>query len=447
MSFLESKNGLPDFSKAVISLWFRVPQESIDSCTQQAANAQKLAEGGDYSGVNALMNGVIPLVTFGVKGERRIAMSSGEVVIGHVTSHTMVLTDDNAAWREEPAGWWTDPTTTGSPFVTPIQSPGLPTTGPPIAMNPSCIGIDCSVSPPTLYFLFETGVLPEEMSGDSIATAAEAPDSWTYCWPWLSYPPALASIPHYDAALVTKDPTFEQSTFTVPGGGVTQATSFADVSWAYHYATVSYSGFSDIVVTADKWHHVLVSVDVSEGCSVVDGVVAATSKMWVALDDENYGSSDILASGALAFVGMTHPPGELGDPYTYTTSVEISGGGVGVPSSSDLSGSIYKVQMAELQIFTGVTLDTSIEKNRRAFINSKGQPVDEAYGVAKYRGIYGPKSPNVPPSAPAKLLGKKPDVAIVRSARNWMSGFDFRQTKFRPNGKIRPVKPDPVLGK
>ena len=103
--------------------------------------------------------------------------------------------------------------------------------------------------------------------------------------------------------------------------------------------------------------------------------------------------------------------------------------------------------MAELQIFTGVTLDTSVEKNRRAFINAKGQPVDEAYGVAKYRGIYGPKTPNVTPSAPIKLLGRRPDVAIVRSARNWMSGFDFNKTSFRPHGKIRPVKPDPVLGR
>jgi hypothetical protein len=103
--------------------------------------------------------------------------------------------------------------------------------------------------------------------------------------------------------------------------------------------------------------------------------------------------------------------------------------------------------MAELQIFTGVTLDTGVKENRRAFINSKGQPVDEAYGVAKFRGIYGPKSPNVTPSVPIKLLGKKPDVAIVRSARNWISGFDFNRTKFRPHGKIRPVKPDPVLGK
>ena len=462
MAFLSSTGGLPDFTKVVISLWFRVPQESIDACATEAEKAKELERSGDYSGVNALLSGIIPLVTFGVKGERRQAVPSTgkDITLGTFIQHIMVLTDDGANWREEPAGYLTDPTGPGSPVVNFIQSPSVPTLGAAIAMNPSCIGINCSTTPPTLYLNFETGKLPDVMSGFSVASAAGAPDLWTYTWPGWSFPDALALIPEYTGNPDGENPTYTQNYFSIPRDWKVQATDFTDVSWLLHNSTASYGGGSGIVVTPDQWHHVLVSVDVLNGSSVNDGVVAKASKMWVAFDDKNYtgttmsgsnpsggGPNDVLASGAFAFIGMVHPPEDLGAPYSYAASANIAGGGVGIPSFGDLSESVRKVQMAELQIFTGVTLDTSIEENRRAFINSKGQPVDEAYGVAKYRGIYGPKSPNVTPSAPVKLLGKRPDVAIVRSARNWISGFDFNKTSFRPQGKILPVRPDPVLGK
>ena len=460
MSFLQSAGGLPDFTKAVISLWFRVPQASIDTCSRAWTIAAQAQATGDYTGVNALFSGVIPLVTFGAEGERRQAVSTGDIVIGQFMEHIMVLTPDGTSWMDEPAGYFTDPTGPGSPTVNFIQSPSVPTLGAAIAMNPSCIGINCSTTPPTLYLNFETGKLPDVMSGFSMTTAASYPDTWEYDWPALSNPAALSLIPGYIGTPDGEDPNLGLKYYIFPRDPVTVATAFADISGFTQHNTANYGGASQIVVTPDQWHHVLVSIDVSNGSSVENGAVAKVSSMWVAFDDVNYtgttmsadnpsggGPNDILASGAFAFVGMVPPPKELGNPYAYSASAGVSGGAVGVPSTTKYSDVIRKVQMAELQIFTGVALDTSVEKNRRAFINAKGQPVDEAYGVAKYRGIYGPKSPNVTPSAPIKLLGRRPDVAIVRSARNWISGFDFNKTSFRPQGKIRPFKPDPVLGK
>ena len=105
--------------------------------------------------------------------------------------------------------------------------------------------------------------------------------------------------------------------------------------------------------------------------------------------------------------------------------------------------------MAELQIFTDVTLDTSIENNRRAFINARGEPVDPLYGLEKVRGVFGPKTPNSTPSPPVKLLGKMPDISLTRKASNWGDGLNLGvgKTKFERTGKIRPVTPNPVRGK
>jgi hypothetical protein len=452
MAFLESKGGLPDFNKAVISLWFRVPQSSIDACVATYLSAQALADEGDYSGVNALLSGIIPLVVFGAEGERSISGDLGVMTrIGEYTQHTMVVPNDytsgDTTWVEQPADYGWDPGNP-SPYTIPIENSSPPFTAEEIQMNPSTIGIDCRNAKPTLYINFETGARPT-VTGYTYVNGAHGNDAYNYFWP---YPNIPCPIPQPE---------------NVPTNIV--VTSVEDVSAIVHDMTVAYTAGDSILVAADIWHHVLVSIDLSNPTSILgvaseieaDSVTSAP-QMWVAFDDLNYTGknmstnspsggrpNDVLPAGAFAFIGQSTDGEQIPVPYSYNTEAPIRAheGVIGVPAPSAYANRIYQVQMAELQIFTGVALDTSVEANRRAFINSKGQPVDEAYGVAKYRGIYGPKSPNVVPSAPVELLGKKPDVAIVRSARNWMSGFDFNKTSFRPNGKIRPVKPDPVVGK
>src|ERR1700746_2515921 len=58
MSYLVLPAGIPDFTKAIISFWFRVPQESIDACM---ANIVGCPPGSDLGP----LFGVIPFVIFG----------------------------------------------------------------------------------------------------------------------------------------------------------------------------------------------------------------------------------------------------------------------------------------------------------------------------------------------------------------------------------------------
>ena len=57
--------------------------------------------------------------------------------------------------------------------------------------------------------------------------------------------------------------------------------------------------------------------------------------------------------------------------------------------------------MAELQIFTGMTLDTSVERNRRAFVDISGVPVK--------------------PEDTETQLGRRPDI-LLHKTDNWKAG-------------------------
>ena len=57
MSYLQIPNGIPNFSKAVISFWFRVPKASAI-----AASKNKVDSGLENF---EMLQGVLPLLTFG----------------------------------------------------------------------------------------------------------------------------------------------------------------------------------------------------------------------------------------------------------------------------------------------------------------------------------------------------------------------------------------------
>ena len=454
MAFLSSPGGLPDFTKAVISLWFRVPQASIDAATAAAAQANALGATGDYSGVNALLEGIVPLVVFGARGKRSTwDVYGGLMTIGEYTSHTMVVPDDymsgDTTWVDQPADYGWDPGRP-SPYTLPIQSSPLPVVTGVVPMNPSMIGINCNNNPPTLYINFETAAIPA-MTGYTRATSASGATAYAYFWPYPLIPCPIPQPPNIES--------------------VTTVTAVADVSNIEQGMTAAYQGGDGVPVTADAWHHVLVSIDLStptnvlgvESATQADSVISAP-KMWAAFDDVNYtgrnmsksnpsggGPNDVLPNGAFAFIGNSTAGEQIPVPYTYNTSAPVaaSGGAIGVPATADLVANIYQVQLAELQIFTGVTLDTGIEKNRRAFISDTGRPVAPLYDRGSGQGEFNPETPDARNSPPFKLLGKWPDISLTRSAKNWLSGFNLGTSKknFESTGRIRPVRPNPVLGK
>jgi hypothetical protein len=92
--------------------------------------------------------------------------------------------------------------------------------------------------------------------------------------------------------------------------------------------------------------------------------------------------------------------------------------------------------MAEFQMWTGISLDTGEEENRRLFIDferdDKGDPVDEELKP-------------VAPKVAEKALGKRPDVTLHGSSK-WKAGRNAGTAgQLKPTGRIITYKPDPNL--
>ena len=132
----------------------------------------------------------------------------------------------------------------------------------------------------------------------------------------------------------------------------------------------------DKPLAGDAWHHVLISVDMSEGAAASgDGGITASCTMYVAIDDKDYktgshpleGTNRVVPGGA-AFVSNM-PGGENCGPGSYKLEeMTVPSAPVGIPCVGTYVDKIRNVHMAELLFFTDVTLDTSVEQNRRPFI-------------------------------------------------------------------------------
>lgn len=349
---------IEDFTKAVMSIWFRVPQTSLDAAQAETGGDDELS---DLLGSNfypPLLN-IVPVLTFGSLE----AASTGEHPI-----------------------------------------------------SPSFIGVNCATNPPTL-------AVNLQMSNHT--TYSATPDN-------------LGSIIRPDA-------------FFMAGSG---------------QKPYSAGGPTTLTVTADKWCHALVSFDLSKptvseyhpeytlpGDPPPQFVLPGGPSFWWALDDTDHSTDwttspacaqiyNVLAPGS-TFVTPTPVPmtqlvpnnivlswgGATGFTATWaSTPVKSKGNPIGVPASDDFAKSILTAEVAEFQMFTGVTLDTSIESNRRLFITRARTPVD--------------------PSAPIKFFGKNPDISFTRDANNWLIGLNSGTAgKFVRTGKITEFAPNPKVGK
>ena len=471
MSYLEGK-GFSDFSKAVFSLWFRVPQASIDAAHAAWVTGTpelNVSNGGDL-GPWALL-GIVPLITFGPSGLQAMSKTvDTHRFIGTYLAHDM--TPDvfhgrtgELPWIEIPNEVTPEGLSEGpSPWPVEVYVGDIVSTG-TLLTSPSVIGVFCGKKKPELCFRFETGEYPDVLEGYTLSPTSVSGDFYTYELINWYVDPSPGGNPSWAAAPpVGITPSLEEMAGKGFYTGTLDKTNYTyeDVSRITSNITAAYSNGTNLddsapcmPVTADAWHHVLISVDLSDPCIVSGGGVISAPRVWAALDDVNYtgealsafstGGNRVLSPQAFSSLGH-HDPAQT---YSSSAGAKAVGLAIGVPATSRYTKVIRKVQMAELQIFTGVSLDTGVAKNRRAFINSKGQPVDEAYSIAKFRGVYGPESPNVGPSSPVRLLGKRPDISLTRAAGNWMGGINLGtvKTELKPIGKILPVSPDPVLGK
>jgi hypothetical protein len=424
----------------VISLWFRIPQSSIDS---KMANL-----GGDF------LPRTIPLLTFGVQ-----QVDVGYQGIEQLVSVYHFFVSDGLG---NPAD------VTVPPFATydfPTYQPGDA-----IPVDPSYIGLD----------VYPDGDRNSVSLSFNLQTAAVGSISWA----------------QFNRSRVDIYNDQGGGEIMIPGSGWSAGLSYpmfttlVDTSYALTGQPEFFLVQSSIRITPNHWHHLLLSFDLDNACvthgppvgvfdaTTTDGTDSACH-LWYAIDDVNYndatydlapfdvGGSDLNAiltqNGNRVATSLTGFPFNCTVPpatYSFGPSViPAHGAALGVPASEDYVDSIYPVEMAEMQVFAGVSLDTSIETNRRAFITKDGTPADPL------------KKPNPPPpvplppgwvpplKGPQELLGKNADI-LLHGSGNWINGTNTGKViklneigkpsavpaeKFAPTGSIVAYSPDPSL--
>ena len=473
---------IPDFTTAVFSLWFRVPKES-------AAAVHGAPQGG-------LFSNMIPLLTFGKPGtigDQQITWTTEALYNVHCWSGSVYAprySDGFVGWDQ--AHSLMTPIGVGAENLLPrsyVEYESFAHSNGAITYTegePSYIGVYCSNvdGPGYLTVNLSSGVFgttvqsllrsvtPGELYLDRSASENLLdPTSQEYLanpttsryvpvgWEWVPWDPGNPGgegdwIPPGGSAYAPSSNT---------GGGldprnVAPVDHMEDVTVTNLSTTSFGAAFSD-PIELDVWHHILVSIDLPN------------KKINVALDDVS------LQPGDLSYYFEGFPGAGVVPASSYS---------FGAPAQPKYSSAIQQVDLAELQVFTGVTLDTTSEQARRAFISAYKHPVDVPFASAgdaisphKSETLSGARDPgykqnlrrseqeanvgrsnwaipddlfrgrSVPPRAPTLLLGKLPEIAFTRSCRSWMGGLNLGTAKDQHvtvTGKLRGVKTDPIAG-
>ncbi len=395
MGYLELASGVTDFNKAVFSLWFRIPSASITAARSLAPSPNS----------DEWQSHVIPLITFGRKQSQ----------VTWASSLTDVLT-------------WGDTPPDHSELIHFYQTIYSGSSSFSNYLPPCGIGVDCSGSTAKLLINLQTEVTPSIVGNTGHFTSV------------VGYTDSI------DAVAAGKPVP------TVNGDG----SGWVDASYIQHFISFVDTSYSDTTypvnlaalvndknLAGDTWHHLLVSFDLSAGIIAAANPYpnspyanaslghSAVCKMWVAIDDTNYsgtnnltgpsgfdgiyvtggGANDITTRVALAIATADNTPPLVSNllpanNQSYNSgslSVPAGSASIGIPAPVYYEGNILKVEMTELQIYTGVSLDTSVTANRRAFIDASRKPVSSAAAIS--------------------LLGQSPDV-LFHTAVNWEAGHN-----------------------
>jgi hypothetical protein len=378
MSYLELPAGISDCDKAVISLWFRVPNATLQSVIDLPGFADIPAGSNDGFGIyRPPLFKIIPLLTFG----------SVESAFGY-------------------------------------QYAGDP--DPLYPISPSFIGVDCN----------------DSSRAPTVAVSLQMSNSTTF-----------SQVPQFI------DDQLRPDAFYMSGWGSTPFTSEEP---------------QKLEVTPDHWHHILISFDLSVGCSSFTPDIAhpgpyqitpGPTFTWAFDDEDKVGPSMGQSGGAIYIsppgatipmipiphdsiipsylVGIVQAVAPAGGITAMWNPVPLEmGNSIATPTAAQFIDSVYPVELAELQFFAGVTLDTRIESNRRAFITAStidpedptkqigGTPVPPVppmianpdYNPTLPTGPSNPLQIPDPDGAPAeKLLGQPPDI-LFHGSGNWIIG-------------------------
>jgi hypothetical protein len=507
MGYLTLNGGIPDFNKAVISFWFRVPHESVD-----AARAA-------YKGDNSPFDGMIPLMVMGKPGTGTTPAQSAPErvptyqVNGWITNGTSQVNDISVVGACPQYGPYSFLAqgkydlnldihfipATDYEYTTLYNA--VPT-GPAPPTVPTCVAVNCANGASNLYVNFETAKAPQVSGLAFNQTVTMGPmhaipgserfafDQGTKISQWCT-PPFGLMIEHIGPETVVSNTihAIYYPTSYDTGDPVYGYTDISDLS-----AGATGSIHSDLItVTPDMWHHVLISLDLKtvqthgrgqfDDFTKLSDYVDSAADLFVALDDVNFTGGDlsgnavggddpnaVLTDGAMAVAGT--PAGGTGAVPAYmlgTPMIPAGGQAVGLPATAVYVDNIYRVEMAEFLLWGGVMLDTGVQDNRRLFIapDKKGvlRPVNPSptiVPISKFAvgdpaawepgadtpAFFPPLATQVPgfTASKNKLLGTA-DVDFTKLSLNWLAGHNLGTAKGKvaTKGKIRAYFPDPSI--
>lgn len=475
--------------RAIISLWFRVPKSSIDrvlnAYAEWKARDTAVQDAGGYGVVPPAFNGIIPLLTFGEDTEHKNVGYKG------VLSPEAGFSFHGHQWDVNACDWH---------YVGP--NPIVPTLIQQAydgkfdyRTSPSYIGVDCKPmfpvfedTPgephPKLVFCIQTQNKAETSGGTNmLLNQAAIKNSDVDDWNIVT--PVDMTRCHPDGHMVFYGPNNQWHYFwfepiseafteiTVEEKLLLNDEVFQTLPGPY---SVAGSVGSSVPVIADRWHHVLLSFDLTDPCITKGnmdgyqskaGTVTSAPQLWIAFDGQNLTKkrlshfwpvtgkpNDFLSvnakriydsnfaqsySGLRTYVGdgTLHYQTVIGEKpaefsYTFDPLRLLP---MGLPSTSEYSSHIRHVEMAELQIFPGICIDTGIAAHREAFIKG-GKPVPPDKKATA----------ESPVSGSIEYLKREPEV-LLHGTRKWQKGDNTgRGADFKPTGNIKKYTPDPSLG-
>jgi hypothetical protein len=412
MSYLTADALNIDMSKVVISFWFRVPTE--------AANAVRTRTKGYFWDLR-VFEGVIPLIAWG--NQQMATISRFELY-------------DSGAAESSSGGIIYLYTEAGG-----HQAP----------MQPSCIGLRVGSygsprNPPSLDVHIQTNthasgtglvMLQTSFTGTFVGiNTGHGGQSYGY--------PLYANV------------QYQYTDFSSELTAIPEYLGNSD-------ADATDTGAGHPHVTLDEWHHLLISWDLTK----------SPCKMWCAIDDKNkagfedsvnalpamndptmgpndhqsnlvfrYSGSDTPATASFSSDSVDSSPFQTPGPASVKRASDGQGG-------TELIAPIAQVELAELQIFSGMVLDTNVENNRRAFLalderkDSDGNILSSTFKPAD-------------PGKAEDLMGTKPHI-LLHGVNNWQNGNNTGTTgkdedgnkipagQFTPFGEIKKYIPDPSI--
>ncbi|PAY05390.1 hypothetical protein CK489_28790 [Bradyrhizobium sp. UFLA03-84] len=482
-SYIEISQAVPPSKKLFMSIWFRVPAESL------AAAKTEFEAWKDSGADRPPLTGIVPIAVFGSsRTAKKFDFPLREVgTVAAVTSYS---------WDTSICGWQQVGETVPSQ---PDEASHWVFNDETRDIDPSYIGIDCSGDVPKLSvnIVMPTSNLATIEGSWPVIVSTEAPDAiglygtvtaTDECTPPVNnHAPgdgSVCDLEHKPSVLpfndITNTDTYESNADVVMGYRpetfrTVSGSNVGDISFGEHFLEASPGGQE---VTPGEWHNLELSIDFTNSCSA-DGILgdgsvvpdlfdtagsrtSSACRMFIAFDDRNLTGKSMSAywptgysdTNAILPVNGYFVATDITNSFSATAD-DCFGNNVTLvqnqqqpkfryspaafaPGLVSFPGSLYagmnkRIEMGEAQIFMDVTADTASETVRRAFITEKGSPAS----LKKARDLF----------------GKSPEV-LVHGSENWKKARNTGSLADPDNpedgiavGKIKRFTPNPKLGR